>query len=67
MQELNYKKIDSDDELSEEEESVAEALLNELNKGNGKDVLQLHSEKLFVSNLKDRTIWIDLEIHIEHN
>lgn len=32
-----------------------------------KDILQSHSENLFTSNLKDRVIWIDLQISIDSN
>lgn len=64
MKENDTKKLEIDDE---DINDMAEQLMGELTKDSSKDVLQLHSEKLFASNLKERTIWIDLEIDIEHN
>lgn len=64
MKENCTKKLEIDEE---DINDMAEQLMRELTKDSSKDVLQLHSEKLFTSNLKERTIWIDLEISIERN
>lgn len=54
-------------EINEDEiDDMVEQLIDELNKDSTKNILQLHSEKLFVSNLKERIIWIDLEIEVVH-
>jgi len=56
------KTVESPDPLDE----IADEIVEELTKDTSKDALQLHSEKLFASNLKDRIIWIDLEINTDH-
>lgn len=63
MKENSIKKLQSEEDDMEE---MATQLLETLLKNDSKDALQLHSEKLFASNLKNRTIWIDLEINLEH-
>ena len=64
MKENYLKKMEISDE---DVDDMVEQLIGELNKDSSKDVLQLHSEKLFASNLKDRIVWLDLEIDVLRN
>ena len=64
MEKIYSQKLENNENTIDD---IAEQIIGELAKDSSKDVLQLHSEKLFTSNLKERTIWIDLEINIERN
>lgn len=48
-------------------DKLTDYIIEQLAKDGTKDGLELHAEGLFISNLKDRIIWIDLEINIEEN
>ena len=48
-------------------DKIVDDVMDQFAKDGSKDALELHAENLFISNLKDRTIWIDLEINIEEN
>lgn len=54
----NKKNMDSLDR-------IAESILAEMTKDDGKSALQIHSEQLFIKNLDKRIIWVDTEIHTD--
>lgn len=59
----NQKKVEEDPDLEE----IADEIVKELTKDDSKNAIQRHSERLFAMNLKDRVVWIDLEINTDRS